>query len=74
MQGPQARALQRCMRRDSPTSVPADCIDDNDHVNDSRHLQAFGEATDGLLRGVGVAAAYVAAGGSYNTVETHLSS
>ena len=55
------------------TSVPADWIDYNGHVNDSRYLQAFGEATDALLRGIGVDAAYVAAGGSYYTVETHLS-
>ncbi|MDX6566275.1 MAG: carnitine 3-dehydrogenase, partial [Gaiellales bacterium] len=39
----------------------------------SRYLQAFGEATDALLRGLGVDAAYVEAGASYYTVETHLS-
>ncbi len=55
------------------TTVPRDWIDYNGHVNDSRYLLAFGEATDALLRGVGVNEAYVAAGGSYYTVETHLS-
>lgn len=55
------------------TTVPADWIDYNGHVNDSRYLLAFGEATDVLLRGIGVDAAYVAARGSYYTVETHLS-
>jgi carnitine 3-dehydrogenase len=55
------------------TTVPGDWIDYNGHVNDSRYLQAFGEATDALLRAVGVDDAYVAAGGSYYTVETHLS-
>jgi carnitine 3-dehydrogenase len=55
------------------TTVPGDWIDYNGHVNDSRYLQAFGEATDALLRGLGVDAAYVAAGASYYTVETHLS-
>jgi carnitine 3-dehydrogenase len=55
------------------TTVPGDWIDYNGHVNDSRYLQAFGEATDALLRGIGVDAAYVAAGASYYTVETHLS-
>lgn len=55
------------------TSVPGDWIDYNGHVNDSRYLQAFGEATDALLRGLGVDAAYVEAGASYYTVETHLS-
>jgi carnitine 3-dehydrogenase len=55
------------------TTVPADWIDYNGHVNDSRFLLAFGEATDALLRAIGVDDAYVAAGGSYYTVETHLS-
>jgi carnitine 3-dehydrogenase len=55
------------------TTVPRDWIDYNGHVNDSRYLLAFGKATDALLRGVGVDAAYVARGGSYYTVETHLS-
>ena len=58
-----------CTRR----RVPRDWIDYNGHVNDSRYLLAFGEATDALLRAIGVDAAYVAAGGSYYTVETHLS-
>ncbi len=55
------------------TTVPNAWIDYNGHVNDSRYLFAFGEATDALLRGIGVDDAYVAAGGSYYTVETHLS-
>jgi carnitine 3-dehydrogenase len=55
------------------TTVPRDWIDYNGHVNDSRYLLAFGEATDALLRAVGVDEAYVARGGSYYTVETHLS-
>jgi carnitine 3-dehydrogenase len=55
------------------TTVPSAWIDYNGHVNDSRYLFAFGEATDALLRGIGVDDAYVAAGGSYYTVETHLS-
>jgi carnitine 3-dehydrogenase len=54
------------------TTVPRDWIDYNGHVNDSRYLLAFGEATDELLRGLGVDIAYVAAGASYYTVETHL--
>jgi carnitine 3-dehydrogenase len=55
------------------TTVPGDWIDYNGHVNDSRYLLAFGEATDALLRAIGVDAEYVSAGGSYYTVETHLS-
>ncbi len=54
-------------------TVPRDWIDYNGHVNDSRYLLAFGEATDELLRGIGVDAEYVSAGGSFYTVETHLS-
>jgi carnitine 3-dehydrogenase len=54
------------------TTVPRDWIDYNGHVNDSRYLLAFGEATDALLEAIGVDAAYVSAGGSYYTVETHL--
>ena len=54
------------------TTVPAAWIDYNGHVNDSRYLYAFGEATDALLRGIGVDDAYIAAGGSYYTVESHL--
>lgn len=53
--------------------VPADSIDYNGHVHESRYLQLFGDATDALLGRVGVDAAYLTDGGSYFTVETHLS-
>ena len=49
--------------------VPPEWIDYNGHVHESRYLQAFGDATDALLRRLGVD---LAAGGSYYTVETHL--
>jgi carnitine 3-dehydrogenase len=48
-------------------------VDYNGHAHESRYLQVFGDATDALLRYVGVDAAYLAEGGSYYTVETHLS-
>ncbi len=48
-------------------------IDYNGHAHESRYLQVFGDSTDALLRFVGVDAAYLANGGSYFTVETHLS-
>jgi carnitine 3-dehydrogenase len=48
-------------------------MDYNGHAHESRYLQAFGDATDALLRRVGVDDGYLAAGGSYYTVETHLS-
>jgi len=53
--------------------VPADWIDYNGHVHESRYLQLFAEATDALLGGLGIDREYLAVGGSYFTVETHLS-
>jgi carnitine 3-dehydrogenase len=48
-------------------------VDYNGHAHESRYLQVFGDATDALLRYVGIDEQYLAAGGSYYTVETHLS-
>src|SRR5215207_1321652 len=53
--------------------VLAEWVDYNGHAHESRYLQVFGDTTDALLGYVGVEAAYLAAGGSYYTVETHLS-
>jgi carnitine 3-dehydrogenase len=53
--------------------IPPEWIDYNGHVHESRYLQLFGDATDALLRAIGVDEAYVAEGHSYYTVETHLS-
>jgi carnitine 3-dehydrogenase len=53
--------------------VPPEWIDYNGHVHESRYLQVFGDAADALFRHVGIDASYLAAGGSYYTVETHLS-
>jgi carnitine 3-dehydrogenase len=53
--------------------IPPEWIDYNGHVHESRYLQLFGDATDALLRRIGVDQEYVAAGHSYYTVETHLS-
>ena len=52
--------------------VPPEWIDYNGHMTESRYLQVFGETTDALLARIGVDAAYVAAGHSYYTVETHI--
>ena len=41
-------------------------------MTESRYLQVFGDATDAVLRLVGVDSGYLAAGHSYYTVETHL--
>jgi carnitine 3-dehydrogenase len=48
-------------------------VDYNGHMTEHRYLQVFGDATDALLRYLGIDADYLAAGGSYYTVETHLS-
>ena len=53
--------------------IPPEWIDYNGHVHESRYLQLFADATDALLRAIGVDEAYVGAGASYYTVETHLS-
>jgi carnitine 3-dehydrogenase len=52
--------------------VPPDWIDYNGHVHESRYLELFADATDGLLRLIGVDGAYLEQG-SYYTVESHLS-
>ena len=53
-------------------AVPTDWTDYNGHMNEAKYLQAFGDATDRLMVIVGCDAAYVASGGSYFTVETHI--
>ena len=52
--------------------VRAKWIDYNGHMTEHRYLQCFGDATDGLLRFLGMDAAYLASGRSFYTVETHL--
>jgi carnitine 3-dehydrogenase len=53
--------------------VQPEWVDYNGHAHESRYLQVFGDATDGLLRRLGVDAAYLDGGHSFFTVETHLS-
>jgi carnitine 3-dehydrogenase len=48
-------------------------VDYNGHAHESRLVQVFGDATDALLAAVGIDAKYLETGGSYYTVETHLS-
>jgi carnitine 3-dehydrogenase len=52
--------------------IPPDWIDYNGHVTESRYLQIFGDATDALLRYIGIDAGYLDGGSSYYTVETHI--
>ena len=53
-------------------AVPADWVDYNGHVSESRYSQVMGDASDALLRYVGVDADYLARGFSYFTAESHL--
>lgn len=53
-------------------SVKPEWVDYNDHMTESRYLQAFGDASDALFRYIGVDGEYHAGGHSYYTVETHL--
>ncbi|MEM9197702.1 MAG: carnitine 3-dehydrogenase [Pseudomonadota bacterium] len=53
-------------------AVPAGWTDYNGHMNEARYLQAFCDATDALMRLIGCDAAYIAAGSSYFTAETHI--
>jgi carnitine 3-dehydrogenase len=64
--------LSRPLRLHS-ARVLAEWVDYNGHAHESRYLQVFGDATDALLHYLGVDAAYLEAGGSYYTVETHMS-
>jgi carnitine 3-dehydrogenase len=52
--------------------VPAEWVDYNGHVHESRYVQMFGDATDAFVRYVGMDAAYLARVGSFFTAETHL--
>jgi carnitine 3-dehydrogenase len=54
------------------TRVSPAWIDYNGHAHESTYLRLTGDATDALLALVGVDGAYLEAGGSYYTVETHL--
>lgn len=52
--------------------VPPDWTDYNNHMNEARYLQCFGDATDAFMRLIGCDAAYIETGSSYFTVETHI--
>ena len=52
--------------------VPKHWTDYNGHMNESRYLECFSDASDVVMRLIGANADYVAAGNSYFTVETHI--
>ncbi|AVO37042.1 carnitine 3-dehydrogenase [Pukyongiella litopenaei] len=53
-------------------AVPIDWTDYNGHMTESRYLDAFACATDRFMEIIGCDDAYIAAGGSYFTAETHI--
>ena len=53
-------------------AVPLDWVDYNGHMTESRYLDAFANATDRFMEMIGCDKAYIAAGGSYFTAETHI--
>jgi carnitine 3-dehydrogenase len=71
--GPAGPRLSDAPLRLLEQEIPADWIDYNGHVHESRYLQLFGDASDALLRLIGVDGGYVSRTGSFYTVETHLS-
>jgi carnitine 3-dehydrogenase len=58
--------------RSQTRQIPTAWLDDNGHVNESRYLQLFSNATDLLERHIGADEEYRSKTGSYFTVETHL--
>lgn len=58
--------------RTTERRVPPDWTDYNNHMNEARYLQCFGDASDAFMRMIGCDADYIASGGSYFTVETHI--
>ena len=52
--------------------IPQSWTDYNGHLNEAHYLEVFAQATDRTMELLGADAAYVAAGNSYFTVETHL--
>ncbi len=53
------------------TVVP-EWIDYNGHMTEFRYLEVLADATDAVLRRIGIDSAYIADRGSYYTVETHI--
>ncbi|MBJ3763438.1 carnitine 3-dehydrogenase [Maribius pontilimi] len=52
--------------------VPLDWTDFNGHMTESRYLLAFADATERLMEFIGCDDAYIAAGRSFFTAETHI--
>lgn len=55
------------------TRIPAEWIDYNGHVAESRYLEVMVNGTDAILHYIGVDAPYLARGGSFFTAESRVS-
>jgi carnitine 3-dehydrogenase len=53
-------------------AVPLDWTDYNNHMTESKYLEAFANSTDRFMELVGCDSDYIASGGSYFTAETHI--
>jgi carnitine 3-dehydrogenase len=53
-------------------AIPLDWTDYNGHMTEARYLDGFGDATTRLMEMLGCDAAYIAAGHSFFTAETHI--
>ena len=52
--------------------IPPDWTDNNGHMNEARYAQVFSDAADGFMQFVGADQAYIEAGYSFFTVDTHI--
>lgn len=66
-----AHDLSKPLPLHSATVLP-EWVDYNGHMTEFRYLHVFGDATDAFLTTIGMDSAYMAAGRSVYTVETHL--
>mgnify|MGYP003327108076 CR=1 FL=1 len=52
--------------------IKKEWTDYNNHMNEARYLQAFGDATDKFMEIIGCDEEYISSGSSYFTAETHI--
>ena len=52
--------------------IPPEWVDYNGHMTESRYVEVLSDATDAFIRYVGVDRDYLARGGAYFTVESHV--
>lgn len=69
---PKVQAFDNKPARTFSCRMPVEWTDHNGHINESRYLQCFSEASDELMRLIGADMDYIQGGKSYFTAETHL--